>query len=347
MKVFIRTDATSALGTGHLMRCLALAGALRRLGNETTFLCQAIPQPLAARVEVEGHGLILLPEITDRRADAMVTAAALSRDRQILVVDHYGLDAEWESTLRGRVTCLMAIDDGPTRAHDCDILLDQNLQMDAEVRYRPLASAAKLLLGPAYALLRPEFVAARASAKMRRQIGRLWVSFGGSDPTDETAKSMAAIAHLKSALTDIDVVLGPAYDGQVEEGMAAMPGAVSPRFHRSLANLAPGMASADLALGAGGISTWERCCVGLPALCIAVADNQIAVAQACHEAGLLRYLGTSPQVPANAVTEAIDAMIRAPAELERMSARAFDAVDGLGAERVAHAMMAAMGERAS
>lgn len=342
MKVFFRTDASVALGTGHLMRCLALARALHHKGATIVFLCRSLPSILATRVAAEGYGLVQLPDVGDWQADAVATAATMGSGKHGLVVDHYSLGADWESSFRGRVACLLALDDAPVRAHDCDLLLDQNLHDDAAVSYLSLATGSRLLLGPSYALLRPEFADAHCAVKARSAVNRLLVSFGGSDPTDEAAKAHAILA----ARTDLraDIVLGPAYSGRLTPF-----GDAGERIHilRDPPDLVSRMMAADLALGAGGISSWERCCLGLPALCIAIAANQESVARACQAAGVLRYLGTPSEVTGERLDEVISEMRQLPRALTSMSQTAWKLVDGRGAERVGALFVAAMTERAA
>src|SRR5690606_32001299 len=193
MKVALRTDASMRIGTGHLMRCLTLADALRDAGARTRFVCRALPHGLREVVIGRGHELVELPSVcgstagggdgrgapvasphtalehadwlgTTQEEDAAATCDALD-DGAVwdwLAVDHYAIDARWETRLRTAARRILAIDDLADRRHDCDALLDQNLHAGMHARYDGLVpDACVRLVGPRHALLRPEFAAAR------------------------------------------------------------------------------------------------------------------------------------------------------------------------------------------
>ncbi|XSC48122.1 UDP-2,4-diacetamido-2,4,6-trideoxy-beta-L-altropyranose hydrolase [Bradyrhizobium sp. RDT10] len=218
-RVVIRVDASTEMGMGHLMRCLSLARALADDGATVLFLLRSHAARLTRLIEGEGHTVQLLPD-PDRRPedvaasgsayahwlpttweeDAEQTLEAIDQIGPIdwLIVDHYSLDARWERMLRKRVPRILAIDDLADRDHDCDILLDQNLVLEMDARYRGLLPATcKPLLGPHYALLRPEFAEQRKSLNGRSgEVGRILVCFGGSDPGNETAKALSTVKRL-------------------------------------------------------------------------------------------------------------------------------------------------------
>lgn len=354
MHVAIRADASVDIGSGHVMRCLALAGELQRSGAKVTMVSRAHPGFLTGPVAAAGCRLILLPSSNispvaasskyaswlgvSQADDALQTFDALAAlgGCDLLMVDHYGLDVRWEAALRPQTKRLMVIDDLADRSHDADLLLDQNLHAEMEKRYADFVpSGCKRLLGPSYALLRLEFAEARLNLRQRDgSIRRIFVFFGGSDVTNETCKAMEALGALDLQDIEVDVVIGSAnpHHDAVADLCAEMPGV---QLHRQVTHMARLMAAADLALGAGGSTTWERCAMGLPALVVSVAENQVAIANGVDEAGAHRHLGLFSDVSAGQLAAAIDEVRHAPAALRKMSQSALALVDARGCERVA------------
>jgi len=220
MKIFVRADASVQIGTGHVMRCLTLADELRGRDAEIVFVCREFAGNLCGYIEEKGYVVHRLPvsDAPDQGVGADLKHAAwLGADWQTdggqveeiikrlaapldwLIVDHYALDERWEEYLRPYVKKIMVIDDLADRAHDCDLLLDQNFYENLESRYDGLVSAwCKKLLGPKYALLRPEFREARKNLRKRDgHVKRIMIFFGGSDPANETTKALEAIRMLK------------------------------------------------------------------------------------------------------------------------------------------------------
>lgn len=351
-KVAIRVDASIQMGSGHVMRCLTLANALREKGAEITFICREHPGHLFGQVEASPHRLLRLPPAvspseggldhahwlgTTQEQDAQQTVAALKSLGQIdwLIVDHYALDVEWEGVMRTYAEHIMVIDDLADRLHDCDILLDQNYCCDMEVRYEKLAPAhCKKLLGPKYALLRSEFKEARANLKVRGDsVKRIFVFFGGSDPTNETGKTLRAIQQLDRTDFAIDVVVGATNPHQEDiAGLCAqLPEA---KLYRQISNIADAMAKADLAVGAGGGTMWERCCLGLPAIVMSIANNQQSGCEAMARLGAILYLGEAKSVGIELLESALRVALSSSGLLASMSETGISFVDGQGVERV-------------
>lgn len=341
MRVVFRADASIQLGSGHVMRCLALADSLIRAGASVEFICRRAPGDLVDHISqqrgIEVHEATHSNVLTD--ADTSTQALLRGEKPDWLVVDHYELAASWQQQVRPYVGKIMAIDDLASRHHDCDLLLDQNLQ-DDERAYDSLVTRDCIkLLGPSYALLRSEFAAARAT--VRRHVGpvrRVLISFGGTDPTNETAKVLAQLrtSHFAERFR-IDCVIGNNHPelAEVQALAARMP---TVDLHVQSSNMAMLMASADVCFGAGGSTMWERCCMGLPTLAVAVADNQVPFGSRMHRLGYSYYLGD----PREAEIDYVGALRRAldePNSLQEMSRRGMELVDGKGAERVAARML--------
>jgi UDP-2,4-diacetamido-2,4,6-trideoxy-beta-L-altropyranose hydrolase len=258
-------------------------------------------------------------------------------------VDHYALDAEWETAMRVCAKQVMAIDDLADRKHDCDVLLDQNYYSDLESRYTNLVPKhCKQLLGPKYALLRQEFAPARRERKIRDgKVERIFLFFGGSDLANETGKAIRAIRSLGRESLAVDVVVGEAnpHYAEVASLCAELPGVT---LYRQVGNIAELMASADLAIGAGGSTTWERCALGLPSIVVSLAENQVAIAEGVHQMGAQIYLGASGEVTPVVIADQIEQLLRNPQMLVSMSEKAQQLVDPDGARRVCDVLMGAV-----
>lgn len=336
MRIAIRVDATPEIGTGHLVRCLTLADALRTSGGQAAFFTSALPGRWAGTVRARGHEL-------HEAAAAMPPGGAEDVEwmrSQLqgaawdwLVVDHYRIDAVWERAVLPSGARLLAIDDLADRRHDCDLLLDQNFLPDRESAYRGLVPArAGFLLGPSFALLRPEYAAARASLpRAQRRLDRVLVFFGGSDQRNLTERALEALAHPALRRLHADVVCGydPVKRARVD-ALALARGRTTvfgPREH--LADL---MAAADVAIGAGGATTWERMCLGLASLTVTVASNQEEVAAWLASQHLIKLLGPADAVTAGDMRRALEALARGDdwPDVER----GMKLSDGQGAQRV-------------
>lgn len=349
MRILVRADASRQIGVGHVMRCLTLAEALRQQGGETTFVCRELPGNLCDFLEQRGTVRVLrLPvpagkDAVDWQTDARQVQDLLGSEPPMdwLVVDHYSLDRRWEQLMRHVARRIMALDDVADRPHDCDLLLDQNLWDAPDDRYDGLVpSGSRRLFGPHYALLRPEFAAARATKAARDgAIRRVLVFFGGTDPTNETSKALEAFRLLGRDELAIDVVIGAQHPEreQITAQVASLSGA---RLHVQTSAMARLMADADLALGAGGSASWERCCLGLPALMVSVAPNQEGIAEACDRHGAGIYLGPAPEITAHGLHEALRDLLASPGKVKRLAERAALLVDGHGVSRVIEAMAA-------
>lgn len=367
MPTIIRADASIQIGSGHVMRCLTLAGALEDRGDDIVFVCREHPGNLIDHIKQAGYRVLCLPYcrdmvadhypdeyaqwlVVDQKIDAVETLAALQSeclDADTLIVDHYGLDHLWEGHLRSHINRIMVIDDLANRRHDCDILLDQNYHIDMQTRYsRLVPRSCELLLGPEYALLRPEFGSLSPSKRSNDSSVRIFVYFGAVDPTGDTLKTLAAFESLPADRWAADVVIGKANPlrNVILERASRLRGIT---VHTEVPDIARLMARADFAVGAGGTTTWERCCLGLPTVIVAVADNQIPIGYSVDQYGAAVFLGASRDVNVAKLAEAIgriagDAPLRA-----EISERALGLVDGKGTQRVAAAFKASDREEVS
>jgi UDP-2,4-diacetamido-2,4,6-trideoxy-beta-L-altropyranose hydrolase len=340
MKAAFRVDASVQTGAGHVMRCLALAEELRSQGAATCFICRPQEGGLHEAIEARGHAAILLPpSVAGWEDDAAATAQRLAQGApwDWLVCDHYGLDARWEARQRPWAKRILAIDDLAERAHDCDLLLDQNLK--PESAYAGLVPpGCTVFVGPHYALLRPEFRQTRLALRPYRATAeRLLILFGGTDPLNLTGLALDALDRLDTGDWSVDAVVGSSHPHKaaLEARCAQRP---NTRLHVQAGHVAELMGAADLAIGASGISTWERACLGLPSLVITFADNQRPIAAAAQEAGLLTWLGDAGEVDAAGLAQEIATLSRHPERRLAQRQACLDRVDGKGCARLAEAM---------
>jgi UDP-2,4-diacetamido-2,4,6-trideoxy-beta-L-altropyranose hydrolase len=339
-RVVFRVDGGATLASGHVMRCLTLASELTRRGAQVAFICRELPGHLGARVQREGYPLHLLKGPREGapvpwQRDAEETRALLEPlHPEWLIVDHYELDAAWERVQRAVVARVLVIDDLADRSHACEVLLDQNyFGAVTGQRYAGLVpDETRLLLGPHYALLRREYAAARAALTPRTGAARrVLVFFGGSDATDETSKALQALSAPEFSHLAVDVVLGAnhAAAAAVRALAAARPYTT---LHTNLPSLAGLMGHADLAVGAGGTTTWERLCLELPSVVVTVAANQEQPSASLAAAGLVIPAGRAPAVSVEELRAAIASALRGPRHVRAI-------VDGYGAARVAAVML--------
>lgn len=346
MIVGLRVDSSLELGTGHVVRCLALAEALRARGATCRFLTASLTESLERAILAAGHHVVHLGAggwsaplsglgwSKERQlADAEASAEA-SPGASWMVVDHYGLDAAWETRVRALGQKCLVVDD-LARLHDCDILLDQTLHADAASRYAR-SSCAHKLLGPRFALLRPGFAAAHRDARIRvGPVRRLFVMMSGSDANNVTGLALDAVAQAGLRQLALDIVIGSSHP-QLDALRARVAAEGSWTLHVDSDRVAELMLAADLAIGAGGTATWERCALGLPALAVEIAANQHELLREGAQAGLLHMVPGPPDAARLA------AHLRVMAESDglraHISQQGVAAVDGRGALRVAAAM---------
>lgn len=354
MRVAIRVDVSSQIGTGHFMRCLTLADALKQRGAQIRFVSRLMPEYLRDMLAEKGHefrqldsksdkeAVGNLPHVhwlsTSQHADAQDSIRALSgQDRDWLVVDHYALDADWESALRSSAKNILAIDDVADRRHDCDVLLDQNFYADMGTRYVDKVPVhCQLLLGPRYALLRDEFRQLREQVQPRSGVvKRILIFFGGVDTGNYTAIAIEALTGIGIDDLQVDVVIGAQHPHRkdiesvcVEQGFAC---------HVQTSRMAELMAAADLAIGAAGAANWERCCMGLPCIVGAVAQNQIQAAKDLSILGAVKFIGIAKDITARKLSEEIKLAVHSD-WIKKASLCGLGLVDAQGVARVIKVM---------
>lgn len=325
-QIAFRTDATSQIGTGHFMRCLTLADALSNRGAHIRFVSRDLPIHLRDMLTEKGIEFVSLescpaPSSRDELAHAHWLGTSQSEDAQDtlqalsghcwdwLIVDHYALNARWETAMRSVCKQIMVIDDIADRKHDCDVLLDQNFYTDMQTRYiDKVPEHCQLLLGPRYALLRDEFRKLREQVQPRKgPVKRLLVFFGGVDADNCTSKAIQALSEIGTEGLAVDVVIGAQHPNRDEiETDCAIQGFCC---HIQTTRMAELMATADLAIGAGGSATLERGYLGLPSMVLVLAENQKNSTKDLNAAGVIVNLGSASEISIKELVNTISSLI--------------------------------------
>ena len=309
LTVIFRTDASLDIGTGHVMRCLTLALGLLEKGASVSFLCREHEGNLIDLIRSHGfvvHALPLLSQDDDTEENPLDPAhalwlgcnwqidvehcnAVLNDPVDWIIIDHYALDFRWETAMRDKCQKMMCIDDLADRVHECDLLLDQNLGRTEDDYVELVSSGTKLLLGPQYALLRQEFAdwrEASLKARIQPQLRHLLVTMGGVDNANVTEVILNTIDQVQPIdLECITVILGPHAPWRDNVKKLASEMSASVTLLSSVNNMAELMAQCDLAIGAGGTTTWERCSLGIPTVLISLAENQNYISREVGKAG--------------------------------------------------------------
>lgn len=341
MDVLIRADAGADIGMGHAMRSLALAQALLGEGHRVSWVGRIDPASLAARIASQGAGLVRLNEEPGTEGDLAATLRH-GEGADWIVVDGYSFGPEYLAALRRTGACIMVVDDAPRFPfYDADLLLDQNLHTPP-ARYL-LPPAGRLLTGPRYALLRPEFGCRPAHpAPKPEPASNILVTMGGSDPSGVTAEVLEAVnsvaARIREARLEVRVVLGHANLRGAEALSRIKSQDVHVEILQSVENMEPLMDWAHLAITAGGSTCWELAAMGVPMIILLTAPNQEPVAAGLDRAGAAISLGPAGSLDPAALGGAVETLLADADRRASMAQRGRQLVDGLGAARVADAL---------
>lgn len=364
MRVFFRADASIQMGSGHVMRCLTLADELRVQGAVIKFITRAHLGNIADAISKRGYELSLLPVAADTykmRPDDVAHVSWLGVSWQQdaeesmlaigdsvpdwLIVDHYAIDERWHNKLREKVGKIMVIDDLADRCLDCDILLDQTYGRQVEDYLKVVPPVCQMLLGTRYALLRPEFSQLRPMAVTKRKlfngIKRILIAMGGMDPENVTATVLEGLTRVDwKEKPVIDVVLGG--NAPYLEYVVKMVKKSNLEIFVStdVSDMADRMLAADMAIGAGGATSWERCCMGLPSLAVVISENQVEIVKQLQNQGSIISLGLGEELTSEKVKESINMTLLFTDTWVRMSRKGIDVVDGKGVSRVVDVMYA-------
>ncbi len=357
MKVVFRADASTNIGTGHIIRCLTLAHVLRQRGAKCSFVQRLHRGNLVQIVAQQGFRSIALPAplinqpSADEDYDAWLGVSQSIDAEQcleylatiqpdVLIIDHYGLDAEWELKVRDQVGQIVVIDDLANRPHDGSLLLDQNYYRAGTERYRPLLSSnARVLAGPRYALLSDRYRRHRPSRPPDHQrVEQILIYYGGVDPDNETARALRVLSGETFSHLRLDVIVG-INNPNADEVARLARNRPNTHLYGQQDDLVDHMLAADLTLGAGGTTTWERACLGLPSVVTTTAANQVPYNRELAEDGLIFYAGHTSELRDQDLVDKLLEAISPDSSLTKIARRSWKLVDGLGAHRVAEQIM--------
>ncbi len=330
MSVIFRCDASPVIGGGHVMRCMTLADALKERGWDCTFVTLKSSVSIVPKLALGDHNIVEINQTDARSPEPILQLGPVN----LVIIDHYDLDATFETSCRLYAERVMAFDDIPGRRHDCDVLLDQTLgRLPQDYTVLMANDNTMMLTGSGFSLLRPEFLAARISRRQKKRKGsnRIFISFGAADPDGLCIP--ATIAALVAGADSVDIAVGQACPHiQSIRKLADANPKVALYTNAQMASL---MTNCDLAIGAAGSTAWERCCLGLPALMVVTADNQKHIASALEQSGAARVVKISKTEPHKEFQTAISELLNTPERLMEMAKTAYRHCDGLGVDRVA------------
>jgi len=351
-----RVDASVSMGSGHVMRCLTLADALHEQGIKIIFICRELPGHMCQFIEGKGYEVYYLPynvqavnDTVDERTvwlgktwqtDAKQTGRVLQDISATftihwLIVDHYGLDIQWEQGMKPYIQRIMVIDDLADRSHDCDLLLDQTFGQSSDRYVGLIPDYCQGLYGDRYILLRPEFRALRLRGMLswgETQI-IVHVFFGGMDQQNYTTKFARLLLENFSFLK-VKILVGASYSEikQLSELVSDFKDRID--WQKNVSNVAEHMAQCTVAIGAPGSATWERACVGLPASYLAIVDNQKSIVELLSESGLCSYLGCANTISDRTFINNFAEFLNDKDKLLAMRNIGLANIDGNGTERV-------------
>jgi len=332
--LLIRTDASNRIGTGHVMRCLALAQEWQRVKGAVLFAMAETTSALEQRLLREGIEVVLLPEKPGSCADTVKTAALAGQYGAVWVVaDGYAFGSDWQQRIKKSGSRLLIWDDyGHAEHYYADFVLNQNLSADAEV-YTQREPYTELLLGPRYAMLRREFLEWR---KWQREIPvvarKVLVTLGGSDPENVTGKVIEALRRLPDL--EATVVVGGSNSNLRRLEMSLVDCESAIKLVVDAQNMPELMAWADMAVTGGGSTCWETSFFGLPSCVIVLAENQAASVRRLREVGAIRCAGQAAETGVENLCQSIYGLAGDLQARKNLSERGRSLVDGRGVNRV-------------
>lgn len=352
--IYIRTDSSQEIGSGHVVRCITLAKELLNLGKVVEFITRNHKGNISKYIIKNGFKVNTLSALTKTSSqydleeyeqwlgtkqliDANETIqVVLNKQVDWLIIDHYALDIVWEKELKPYVKKIMVIDDLANRNHNCDLLLDQNLFKNMHVRYQEkIPKNCIQLLGPKYVLLQSDYVKLYQQVRPRRlPLKNILIFFGGTDKHNITGLTLSALQDADILFDSVNVVVSnqSTYYEVIKNQVDKIPNA---QLYSDLPSLAPLIFKADFAIGAGGATNWERLCLGLPSLVVTLAENQKPVSHTLHQMGLIRLIGDAKSIQIEQISYAIKRIISAD-NINYWSKHCLSVCSVYGATKVAH-----------
>jgi UDP-2,4-diacetamido-2,4,6-trideoxy-beta-L-altropyranose hydrolase len=341
MNIVIRADTSAQIGTGHVMRCLALSQRWRDQGGQAIFVLATKSHSLEARLILEGMEVVYLSGEAGSNQDAQQTIDFCQQfSAQWIILDGYHFGASYQKAIKNFGVSLLYFDDnGHADHYYADLILNQNISANI-VLYQSREPYTQLLLGTQYVLLRKEFLAWKNWQRVINPIAsKILVTLGGSDPDNVTLKVIQALQQVNSDNLEVIVVVGGSSLHYEKLQAEVSESTILIALQRDVSNMPELMAWADIAIAAGGSTIWELAFMGLPSVVITIAENQIAIATELDARNLIVHLGWYQQITLEQVGLAIEELIDKSNQREEMSKKGRELVDGNGANLVASKMI--------
>ena len=340
--IVIRVDSGNKIGFGHAMRCLTLANQMKKYDYKISIISNKEKNNLNELFLKNGHQVYYIKnkKITSRKINEKYDLeqtkkilVKINKKIDLILVDNYSLGLKWEKSLRSFGKKIIVIDDLSDRKHDCDLIIDQGLHQNMKNPYSNLVPKnCKILLGPKYAILRPEFKKLREKLqKQNKKIEKIMISFGGSDPNKDTMKVMKGVEKIKERKFSVDVIIGKS-NADHKEIKDLCKKMLKTRCFYNTEKMASIMNKCNLAIGSGGSTTWERCCLGIPTIVSIASKDQSEATKILHSKKCVINLGKSKEISILNYTNIIEKMTYD--KLNKMRENCLKLVDGNGTKRI-------------
>jgi UDP-2,4-diacetamido-2,4,6-trideoxy-beta-L-altropyranose hydrolase len=345
--LIIRADATPQIGTGHVMRCLALAEAWRDEGGEAVFICHYGSDAIEKRIRQKGFDILPLPHVYPHPSDINCVIGVINRYRTLspapkiwVAIDGYGFDAAYQEYVKKKTGCeLLCIDDyGHASHYYADLVVNQNVSSKSEL-YIGKTTDSRLLLGARYVMLRNEFLCGSVKQRENPPVGRkILVSMGGGDTSHVILKVLSGLKRLAMEGVEVRIIIGPenSHISALEE---EINGESVYKLLANVTNMQELMMWADLVITAGGTTSWEAAYMGLPQVVTYFADNQKSNAKALDEKKIGINLGYHQYLTAETIAEKLKEIMMDQERRSLMSQRGQTLIDGLGRQRICKIML--------
>jgi len=333
--LIFRVDASPDIGTGHLMRCMALGQTWKDAGGNVIFITACQNNALLQRLRAEDFDIHLIPDSYPNTSDWIHTKNIISNySNAWIILDGYHFDENYQIRIKELGNKLFLIDDtAHLDRYYADIMLNQNLHAD-ELNYH-CEPYTKLLLGTKYVLLRKQFMRWQGWRRKIPDIAhKVLITLGGSDPSNQTLKIIRALQKVDIRGLEVVVVVGASNPHFREIQSTTRNSRFVIRLIRNATDMPELMAWADIAVSAGGSTSWELAFMGLPALLIVLAENQRRSAKLLAERKVFLGLGEGQNVKVQDIAQALKNVLQNCEIRKKLSQKEHLLVDGMGVERI-------------
>jgi UDP-2,4-diacetamido-2,4,6-trideoxy-beta-L-altropyranose hydrolase len=338
--LLIRADASAEIGVGHAMRCLALAQAWRDKGGRVIFALGGGAEGIEERLCSESASVVRVCSESGSREDARETAQLCTESgADWMILDGFHFSQSYRESVKTDATRLLLLDDhGACAPYKCDIVLNTN-PYAVDAMYLEREDYTVFLLGPQYALLRREFLAAPArSPDVSATARRVLITFGGGDPHNVTLRVVEALHEIHDVKLDITVVVGASNPHRALLSAALERSPHVARLLFNVDNMPEVMTQAELAISAGGGTCYELAIMQVPMFLITIASNHERTVEAYGRAQAALTGGWFDELGPESLAASLRSLIGDPMLRKELTENARRMVDGRGAQRVVDAM---------